>query len=182
MLLCVMGVEFEKACTVSRKWSEDTGSVQDCIFCFCLWCKSGKLGGRMSPRFPCVTPIRESFISNLLRAIISYWTESHLESYQTFTMELFCKKNQRPKDVDNFRKKTPSQMLEWIPNAPPIGKVLVNCECMEFVAAGCCAGKQLRLNRTFGETGMFHNYCITFYFLTKSNSATEVVTTVFVTK
>ena len=54
----------------------------------------------------------------------------------------------------------------------------LNCKCVEFVAAGCCAGKLLRLDRTIREIGMFDNYYITFYFLTKSNSATEVATAV----
>ena len=35
--------------------NEDTASVQDFILLF-LWCKSGELGGRGSPRFPCVAP------------------------------------------------------------------------------------------------------------------------------
>ena len=55
---------------------------------------------------------------------MNYWTESHLESCQASTMELFCKNSQQPKDVDYFCKKAPSQMLDWTPNAPPIGKVL----------------------------------------------------------
>ena len=39
------------------------------------------------------------------------------------TLELFYKNSQRPKDVNYFRKKAPSQMFDWIPNAFPIGKV-----------------------------------------------------------
>ena len=58
------------------------------------------------------------------QAKISYWTESHLESCQTSTMELFCKNSQWSKDVDCFRKKAPLQIYSWIPKAPPIGKVL----------------------------------------------------------
>ena len=61
------------------------GSVQDFIFWSCVWCESNKLRCRVSPRFPCVTPVEDSFSSDLLRAIISYWTESHLESCQTST-------------------------------------------------------------------------------------------------
>ena len=38
--------------------------------CFCVSCKSRELGGRGSPRLPCVTPVAESS-SDLLRAIIS---------------------------------------------------------------------------------------------------------------
>ena len=72
--------------------------------CFCVWCKSRELGDRGSRRIPCVTPAVESFFSDLLRTIISYWVELHLESYETFTMELYCKNNQRLKHVDYFRK------------------------------------------------------------------------------
>ena len=38
--------------------------------CSCCWCKSRKLGGRGSSRFPCVTPVVESFSTDLLRAMI----------------------------------------------------------------------------------------------------------------
>ena len=56
---------------------------------------------------------------------------------------------------------------------------------MEFVATGWCTGKQLRLDRILRELGMFDNYyidhitfnIITILFLTKSNSVTEVATT-----
>ena len=62
---------------------------------FCVWCKSRGLEGRGSLKFPCVIPNLESFSPDLLRAIISYWEESHLDSGQTFTMERFCKNSQR---------------------------------------------------------------------------------------
>ena len=71
------------------KWNEDTGSVQDFIFWFCIWCKWTELGGKGSLRFPCVT--------NLSGEMISYWAESHLESCQTSTMALFCENSQRSK-------------------------------------------------------------------------------------
>ena len=60
MLPWVLGVTFENTCTVSGEQNEDVGSVQDFIFCFCVWCKSRELGGRLSPRFPCVTPVMEA--------------------------------------------------------------------------------------------------------------------------
>ena len=75
-------------------------------------------------KIPLCNPSDRNFSSDLLRAIMNYWTESHLESCQASTMELFCKNSQQPKDVDYFCKKAPSQMLDWTPNAPPIGKVL----------------------------------------------------------
>ena len=49
----------------------------------------------MSPRFPSVTPVMESFFSDHLQTKISYWTESHLESCQTSMMELFYENSQR---------------------------------------------------------------------------------------
>ena len=64
--------------------------------CFCVWCKSRELGGRGSPRFPCLTPVVKCLPSDLLQAIFIYWTESHLESCQTFRMVLLCENNQRP--------------------------------------------------------------------------------------
>ena len=54
---------------------------------------------------------------------MDYWAGAHLESWQTSTIELFCENNWRPKDVDYFRKKAPPQ-IDWIPDSPPIEKVL----------------------------------------------------------
>ena len=51
MLLCLMGVRFENTCTVSGKWNEDPVSVQDFIFCFCVWCKSRELRGTVHESF-----------------------------------------------------------------------------------------------------------------------------------
>ena len=61
----------------------------------CVWCKSRELRNRVSPRFPSITPVMESFFSDHLQAKISYWTESHLESCQTSIMELFYENSQR---------------------------------------------------------------------------------------
>ena len=65
----------------------------------CYWSKSRELGGKGSPRFPYVTPVVGSSSSDLLRAIISYCTGSHLEFCKTYcqryTMELFCGSSQR---------------------------------------------------------------------------------------
>ena len=59
--------------------NEDPGPVQDFILLFL--CKSRELGGKGSPRFPCVTPVVEIFPSDLFWAIVSYWAESHLFSF-----------------------------------------------------------------------------------------------------
>ena len=126
MLLWVMGVEFENTCTISGKQNEDAGSVQVFIFCFRVWCKSRELGGRQEEggsKIPLCNPSDKSFSSDFLRTMMNYWTESHLESCQTSTMELFYENSQRLKDVDYFRKKALPQ-IDWNRDAPPIGKVL----------------------------------------------------------
>ena len=66
-------------------------------------------------------PLRPSASYNKLYNKISIIS---LDSCETSTMEFFCKNSQRPKDVNYFCKKAPPQMFDWIPNAPPIGKVL----------------------------------------------------------
>ena len=103
MVLWVMSVGFESTYIFSGKRNEYVGSVQDFIFWFCIWCKSRELRGRMSPRFPCVTPMMESFSSVLLRTIISYRTKPHLGSCQTSMMELFCKNSKGSRDFDFSR-------------------------------------------------------------------------------
>ena len=65
MLLWVMGVGFEITSTVSGKRNEDLGLVQDFIFYFCVWYKSRESGDRVSPMFPCVTPVMEASPQNL---------------------------------------------------------------------------------------------------------------------
>ena len=78
------------------------------------------------------------------------------QSCQTSAMELLCENSQRPKHVDCFRKKAPLQTSDWILNAE---SKWVECKCMEFVAAGLCARKWLRLyqttrNATSGDIGI----------------------------
>ena len=75
---------------------------------------------------PCVPGVIEGSKDAALRWTkgeprgISYWAVLHLESCQECTMELLCENSQRPQQVDIFRKKGPSQMFGWIPNAPAI--------------------------------------------------------------
>ena len=75
----------------TKTWSEF--KISSC--CFCVWCKSRELGVRESSRFSPVTPVVESFFSDLLRAVISYLAELHLESCQTYTTEASCENSQR---------------------------------------------------------------------------------------
>ena len=46
----------------------------------------------MSPRLPYAIPVVEIFSLELLLAVISYWAELHLESFQASIMELPHKK------------------------------------------------------------------------------------------
>ena len=41
--------------------NEGVGSHWDSSCCFCVFCESRELGGRMSSRFPCVTPVIKTF-------------------------------------------------------------------------------------------------------------------------
>ena len=75
--------------------NEDTRSVQYIILLF-FWWKPGELGGRVSPRFPCVNPVVESFSSGLRQTIIGCWRVLHVESCQTSTTEFLREYSQRP--------------------------------------------------------------------------------------
>ena len=57
----------------------------------CFWRWLRKLGGRVSARVLCVTPVLESFPSDLLQAITNYWAEVYLEPCRKSTMEFICK-------------------------------------------------------------------------------------------
>ena len=51
-----------------RTWDQSKISS----YCFCVWCKSRELGSRGSSRFPCVTPVLETFYSD--RVVFSILT------------------------------------------------------------------------------------------------------------
>ena len=53
--------------------NEVAGLTQDFILLFC--CKSGELGSKESPRFPCVTSVVGT--SDFLRAVTSYYAEPY---------------------------------------------------------------------------------------------------------
>ena len=69
--------------------------------CFCVWCKSRELGGSgeggggVGSKIPLCSPSGGKLLLRPLRAVISYWIESHLESCQTSTSELFWENNQQ---------------------------------------------------------------------------------------
>ena len=88
--------------------TRDHSMITSC--CYFWWCKSGELGKRESLKFPCVTPVLESFSSDSS----SRWSSS-------------------PKIISGFntllwQKRPPPQMFNCIPNAPLIGCVL-NVAC-----------------------------------------------------
>ena len=60
---------------------------------------------------------------------MSYYAESHLESCETSTMEVFSEDSQQSYDFDYFLKKAALYMFDWIPNAPPTGKGALNAGC-----------------------------------------------------
>ena len=78
MLFWVKAVGFEN--TAQFQGSEIPPRLFQYFMVFVSGITQGELGGRGSPRFPCVTLVVESFSSDLPRAIVSYWAESHLES------------------------------------------------------------------------------------------------------
>ena len=102
MLFWVKAVGFEN--TAQFQGSEIPPRLFQYVMVFVSGITQGELGGRGSPRFPCVTLVVESFSSDLPRAIVSYWAESHLESCEAFTKELFRENSKRPQYVDYFRK------------------------------------------------------------------------------
>ena len=65
--------------TVSRKWNDDVFSPRFHLLVLCLVYIKG-IRRQGESKISCLTPVMESFSSDLLRAIISYWTRSHLES------------------------------------------------------------------------------------------------------
>ena len=84
------------------KWGQ--GVSQRLNLLLCVWFESRELRDRVSPRFPCVTPVIENFYSDFLQAI-SYWTESHLESCQTSAIWLFCENSNSLKALTIYTKK-----------------------------------------------------------------------------
>ena len=72
----------------------------------------------------CLEPIKTSTTDEFcqmreLRCLI----EAYLEPSQTSTTEVFCENSQRLLDVNYFRKKAPSSMLDWVLHTPHCVKV-----------------------------------------------------------
>ena len=119
------------------------GSVQDFILLFCIWCESRELGGRQGWRFSCVTPVVETFSSDR----VAFRIPSNIRDRAVL-------------------QKQPSVLTRWplLQKSPTTGVwqdykcrsnrtccqcgVWVDCRCIEFVVAGWCAKKWLRLYQT----------------------------------
>ena len=95
---------------------------------FCVWCKLRKLRGRFKDsKIPLCNPragknlLRPSASSNKLLEKVASKILPNIQDGALLQKFVF---SQRAKDVDYFCKKAPSQMFDWIPNAPSIEKVL----------------------------------------------------------
>ena len=67
--------------------NEDAGWVQDFTLLFLCLVQIKRIRRQGKSRILSCIPSGGSFSSDLLRAVISYWAESHLESFQTPAME-----------------------------------------------------------------------------------------------
>ena len=110
-------------------------NITSCYFC---WCKSGELGGSSSLRFPCVTPVVESFSSDLLWVIIIYWAESHLESCQNHDEAPICKIANNLNTLTIFAKKGPTTDV-WLDS-----KCTSNWRCCKCGMWVDCMGSSLK--------------------------------------
>ena len=123
-------------------------------YCFCVWCKSRELGSRGSSRFPCVTPVPETFYSD--RVVFSILTNINdgallhktVNGLNTLTVSAKCSTTVFRPDSKCGSDYRCCKCAVW-----------VDCKCMEFVATGWCARMWLRLdqairNLTSGDLGI----------------------------
>ena len=94
----------------------------------------------MSPKFPSAIPVVGRFSYELLRALKAYQAESHFlpNIHDEATP---AKTTNGPKTLAVSVKKVPSHALGWIPNTPPIGKVLEMCGVCEMKMNVICSHK-----------------------------------------
>ena len=96
ILFWLMAVGFEN--TAQFQGSEMSPRLFQYFMVFVSGVTQGDLGVRGSQRCSCITPVVESFSS------VSNWAESHLESCEASTKELFRENSQRPQYVGYLRK------------------------------------------------------------------------------
>ena len=120
--------------------NEDVGSIQDFILLFFVWCESRELGGRGSSRFSCVTPVAEIFSSDRVafRIPSSISSGAPLQKQPTaLTRWLLPQKSPYTDSQQDSKCGSNGRCCEY--------GVWVDCRCMEFVVAGWCARKWVRL-------------------------------------
>ena len=97
-----------------RMWGQSKISS----YCFCVWCKSRELGSRGSSRFPCVTPVLETFYSDrVVFRILTNINDGALLQKQSMALTRWL-----------FLQSAPPQCSDRIPNADRTrGAVNVRC-------------------------------------------------------
>ena len=91
--------------SVLLKETRARGQSKNSSYCFCVLCKSKELGGRVGgggggSKIPLCNPSGGKLLLRHSSSHNKLFAESHLESCETSTMELFCKTSQRPYNVD----------------------------------------------------------------------------------
>ena len=123
--------------------------------CNCVWCELGELGRRRSSRFPCVTPVVETFISGRVSFRISLNINDGAplrKQPTTLTHRLFPQNNSTTDLQPDSKYGSDWRHCGcWM---------WVDCKCMEFIVAGWCTKKYLRFdqtvrNLTYGNTVCF---------------------------
>ena len=127
--------------------NEDAGWVQDFTLLFLCLVQIKRIRRQGESRILSCIPSGGSFSSDLLRAVISYWAESHLESFQTPAMEYSWENN---KWTCLTRGRFPQKSYtadvrldsdcasDW--RCSQCG-MRVDCKCLKFVTAGWCTVK-----------------------------------------
>ena len=87
---------------------------------------------------------------------ISYRAELHLESCQAYTMELLQENSRQFQWVDYICRKGPTADVQLYSKCSSVWRcckcgVKVDWKCVEFVIAGWCTRKWLRLDQTIGN-------------------------------
>ena len=107
-------------------------------YCFCVWCESRELGGRVSSRYPCVTRLVKTFSPDrvALRTLSNIHDGTPLRKQPTaLTGWLFPQKRFTLDFWPDFKYGSDRRWCKY--------GVWVDCKCMEFVASGWFTRKWL---------------------------------------
>ena len=122
-----------------RTWGQSKISSS----CICVWCESGELRRRRSSRFPCVTPVVETFsidrVTFRIPSNINDGTPLRKQLTALIGRLLLQKSSTTDPRSDS---KCGS---DW--RCCKCG-LWVDCKCMEFIAAGWSTKTWLRFNQT----------------------------------